>query len=165
MLLKCYNKQMGKIKKTLTNPHGLSTKQALVIAEVVNNVKHGRRPDITKATDKIYNAVTKNGSAVIANNNINKLNFREALIEGLNNANILGSRGKLSQKLAEGLDATTETDKTDYRTRLAYIQEINKVLGNYALEKSQKQSIRVNLDLTPDQIKQRIKTLQGELIE
>ena len=149
---------MPKVKKTIRNPYGLSTKQSLVIADIIQTAKNGERVNLTKSHAKFYKDPSQ-----LAYQNYNKQDFRAALIAGLADNGILGKNGKVSQKLAEGLEATTETEAIDYKTRLAYIQEINKILGTYAPEKSQSQSVRFNLDIPPDQIKQKIKSLESEL--
>jgi hypothetical protein len=151
------------VKKTIRNPYGLTKKQELVIADAIQSVANGGKLNLTASTEKIYNTKNKNGSAVVAYQNYNKINFREALIAGLDNKGILGQNGKLNQRLAEGLDATTETGSIDYNNRLKYTQEINKILGTYAPEKKQTSKLNINLDLSPKEMEQRIKTLQSEL--
>jgi hypothetical protein len=157
---------MPKIKKTLHNPQGLSIKQRAVIADVIQNVENGKGLTLTKSTAKIYQTKTPH---ILSNKNLHKDNFREALLIGLAKQKIIGHNSRIETKLIEGLDAINEDSKTgvqaiDYRTRLAYIQEINKITGVYAPNQQQQSRFSLNIDTTPDMLKERIQTLQSQLL-
>ncbi len=152
-----------KINKTLANPHGLSTKQTLVIEDMIKNVEEGYGLTATQSHQRFYQ--TKN-PAIIANENLNRPNFREALITGLTKRRILGKNSIMEKKLTEGLDATTVTENgetIDYRNRLSYIQEIAKIVGLYAPEKIDKRTLNLNIDVEPAELDKRIEQLQNEL--
>jgi hypothetical protein len=155
---------MPKIKKTIRNPYGLSTKQKLVIEDVAENIKAGKGLTLTASHKKIYQ--TKN-PAVLANENINRPNFRLALIEGLKKRKILGPNSIVEQKLSEGLDANFYTKSgieiVDHRTRLAYIQEINKIADVYAPSRTEQKTLSLNLTMTKEELDEKIKSLQTQL--
>ena len=159
---------MPKINRTPQNPHGLSLKQTATIADIINDVKTGKGISPAKSTAKFYKAKSKKVFAVIATENLNRPNFRVALLEGLSNAKILGKNSKIETGLMAGLEAvqathTRDGDFTDidYRTRLAYIQEINKIAGVYAPEK--RQNLQFNIEGTPEEVRQRVENLRSEM--
>ena len=65
-------------------------------------------------------------------------------------------------RLDEGLDAK-DGEKVDFRTRLDYVKEINKVSGVYAPTKTESKSMKLNLDMSKEELEGKIKELQGEL--
>ena len=157
---------MPKIKPTITNPHALSVKQSLVIADMVEDAQNGKSIDPTKSHKKVYKVKNKQNASSIANQNYNKLNFRQALIDGLRDRKILGKNGKIEKRLSQGLDASINTPKGkrwDFKTILSYIQEINKITGAYAPDKSMRLGLNLNTDLTPQELDKKIRELQGEL--
>lgn len=157
---------MPKIPKTPRNPYGLSIKQQAVIQDVIHNVQTGKGLTLTKSTAKIYQG--KN-HAITSNKNLKKVNFREALLNGLKDQKIIGKNSKIETKLIEGLDAITENDKTgiqvDYATRLKYIQEINKITGVYAPQQTNQSRFTLNATVTQEELQARIHTLKDQLQE
>lgn len=158
---------MARPKKTKHNPYGLTPKQQATIAQVVKDVEDGKSLQLSKAHAKYYN--TKN-PAVLASENMNRPNYRQALLAHLTKRKIIGNNSKVQKRLEEGLDAVSaiSTQKgiihaTDYKTRLAYVQELNKITGVYAPEKSERKSLNLNVDMTEEQLDNKIKALQGEL--
>ena len=150
--------------KTKINPYGLTKKQNFVIQEAIETIKQNKNLNLTKITAKYYN--TKYPDE-ISNQNYHKLNFREALINGLTKRKILGNNSIIEKKLTEGLEAITTTkdngEQTDYKTRLSYIQEINKIAGLHAPEKIDKRTLNLNIDIPSDELDKRIQQLQQEL--
>jgi hypothetical protein len=51
----------------------------------------------------------------------------------------------------------------DYATRLKYIQEINKIAGVYAPERKETKTLRLNVDVSEEELDEKIKKLQREL--
>lgn len=153
---------MAKPKKTKQNPRRLTAKQSMVVEDMVHDVESGQGLDPTKSHLKIYRTKKKSVASVMANENLKRPNFRQALIDGLTKRKILGKNSQVEKQLQKGLKATHK-GKPDHKTRLAYIQEINKVAGVYAPEKKQIGKLNINLDLTPDQLKNRVKQLKDEL--
>jgi len=154
---------MARPKKTLRNPHQLTAKQKLVIEDIVEDVSQGKGINPTKSHNKIYNIEKIETAKSMASENLHKPNFQQALIEGLKKREIIGSNGKLEQRLAEGLDATDTDKNPEYRTRLSYIQEINKITGVYAPVKIDQRSLSLRANVTPEQIDEKIDRLQEEL--
>lgn len=156
------------VKKTLRNPHGLSNKQRLVIDDIVADVEQGKPINPVKSTGMIYNTKNKRSTAVITSQNLSKLDFRQALIEKLSKSKIIGKNSRIAHKLEEGLDAIITTKRghaVDYKTRLAYIQEINKITGVYAPEKSEKKTLNLHIDMSEAELQEKITQLQQELTE
>jgi hypothetical protein len=149
-----------KVKKTSSNPHGLSNKQKLVMEDMLDDASHGKPIRAIESVRKFYDTKPKNLYKV-TNQVLNNENFRQALIEGLKGRKILGANSIVEQKLDEGLDALTEKGEVDYKARLAYIQEINKIAGVYAPEK--KSSLNLNLDMTEEDLDKHIRELTDEL--
>lgn len=171
-----------KVKKTAKNPYGLSAKQQIVIADMIEDVDSGRGLNPLKSHLKIYSTKSAKGASSLASTNLGRIDFREALIEGLTKRKIIGKNSKVEKRLDEGLDAVNyqplivdRDDKgrpvyeykkrPDKRVRLAYIQEINKVVGTYAPEKKQVGRFNFNMDLTHEELVKRIKELDKELSE
>jgi len=154
---------MPKVNKTIKNPHGLSNKQKLVIEDMVRKAAKGKAITPVKSTSKIYDVGSENMAKVITSKNLSNPDFREALMEGLEKRTILGKNSLIEQKLDEGLDAVDKEGNVNYDTRLKYIQEINKVAGMYAPEKKETKSLRLNIDMTQEEVNKKIKTLQEEL--
>lgn len=152
---------MPKIKKTLDNPYGLSTKQRMVIEEVKAKVSRGEKFSLFDATQKYYNAKDKrNVEQVVIYNNHNQ-NFREALVASLTEKNIIGANSKTEDRLLEGLDAEGKDGSVDYEARLKYIQEIHKITGMYAPEV--KKNLNLNLDMSEDELDTKIEELKKQL--
>lgn len=157
---------MPKINKTKSNPFGLSIKQRAVINDMVNDVQTGKGMSPVKSHAKIYPVKNKNVAYQLANRNVSKDNFREALLFQLKENNIIGKNGKVERRLMEGLDAKTTGKfggEADPKVRLEYIKEINKITGVYAPEKKQTASLKLRMDLTPEQIDRNIEKLTKEL--
>lgn len=117
--------------KTASNPHGLSVKQSLVIKDLVNSIRIGSPFSPTDSHLKYYNVKKRSTAAVMANENLNRPNFVEALHQELKYSVL----EKTAQVLTQGLNAL-RIEKNgdlapDYSTRLKYIQEINKIVGIY----------------------------------
>ena len=53
----------------------------------------------------------------------------------------------------------------DYRIRLEYIKEINKIAGVYAPEQKETRKLSLNLNMSEEEATQKIKELKGELGE
>lgn len=158
---------MPKIKKTIRNPHGLSLKQQVVIQDMIEDVSAGRGLSPAKSHSKIYNVKTPKNGAVVAQKNLHKVNFREALMEGLRERKILGENSLVEKRLNQGLNAKTQTprgDKLDLKVILEYIKEINKIGGMYAPEKRATARFNFNIgDAGPEELKRRAKELRKEL--
>ena len=154
---------MVAIPKTVKNPHGLTIKQHLVIADLIGDIELGKGIDPVKSTQKFYKVKNKESASVIAAENLGRLNFREALIDMLEKKKIIGTNGKVGRVLMEGLDAETITGREDHKTRLAFIQEINKITGAYAPERVDKRSLHLNINVSDEEIHNNINKLQSEL--
>lgn len=126
---------MPKVIKTRENPFGLSVKQHLVIIDLVRTIKEGSPINLTAAHMKYYDVHKRTTASVMANENINRPNFREALSSMLVDVGVLSVSGKIVQCLSGGLNAYHISDSSepipDYRTRLDYIKEINKICRVY----------------------------------
>ena len=140
----------------------LTIKQEATIGEVMKDLKEGKKLDVASAVGRIYNVNGPESAVAIANKNLKNDNFREALLIALENRDILGPGGKIENRLAEGLDAE-DKHGVDYKTRLEYIKEINKIAGVYAPDKKETKSLRLNLNLTPEEVAERISSLSEEL--
>lgn len=121
---------MPYIRVSIRNPYGLSIKQKLVINDMVDDILHGRGMDAARSTKKFYNVKNDNVAAVIAHQNLNRLNFQQAFDAKLKQSNI---SGKITTALTEGLDAVDSMGNIDHGTRLNYIKEINKIIGVYPI--------------------------------
>lgn len=154
---------MVAIKKTLENPHALSNKQKLVIADLLQDITTTGKMDVKKSHRIVYGKQSDASLPVTVSQNLNRANFREALIEGLQQKKIIGVNGKIGKVLMEGLDAVTLTGAIDHKTRLLYVQEINKITGAYAPEKMEKRSLHLNLNITDEELHNKINQLQSEL--
>ena len=153
-----------KAKRTLDNPYGLTTKQRLAVEIMVKNAKAGKGLQPAKAHQLVYS--TKRPS-VQAYANMQRDYFRDALIAGLADAGLIGVKGKISQRLVEGIDAvklTADGKKApDLQTRLKYIQEINKIVGAYAPDRLETKRVSFNVSASKEDIEQKIQELQEEL--
>lgn len=157
---------MPKIPITARNPYGLSSKQKLVIDDMVNDIEHGKKLDAVKSTKLAYNTTNDKVIANVNSKNMSKDGFRQALIDGLSKSKIIGANSKVEQRLAEGLDALTtgkDGGEVDHKTRLAFIQEINKITGVYAPEKIDKRTLKINVDMSSEELQDKINQLQAEL--
>jgi len=154
---------MPKIKVTKRNPYGLSTKQGLVIEDMLNDVKNGDGLKPVKSTAKIYPVKNNNVAQTMAIKNIGRDNFRKALIDGLLKRQIIGKNSKIEKRLDQGLNAKTGKKKDDYQIRLSYAQEINKIVGVYSPVKSQSENLNLNVDISKEELDTRINTLQEQL--
>jgi len=154
---------MPKIKVTAKNPYGLSTKQRLTIADMLNDVEQGRGLKPAKSTAKIYPAKNANYANQIAVQNIHKLNYRQALLDGLLKRKIIGKNSKVEKRLTQGINAKTGKKKDDYEIRLKYAQEINKISGVYSPQITESKSLNLNVDITKEQLDNRIEQLQDQL--
>lgn len=70
----------------------------------------------------------------MANENLNRHNFMDALLQELEYQGVLGVSGKVEEVLTQGLDAYKKIGKEyypDYLNRLKYVQEINKIARVY----------------------------------
>lgn len=157
---------MPKIKRTTRNPHALSAKQRLVIQDIVHDVEQGKPIDAVKSTQLAYSKAKHKTVIAMSSKNMNKDDFRNALVESLGRSKIIGKNSLISKKLTEGLDAVTTGKfggEVDYNTRLRYIQEINKITGVYAPERSEKKTLNLHVDMSSEELDNKIKELQAEL--
>jgi hypothetical protein len=89
-----------------------------------------------------------------------------ALLDALERNGLIGVDSKVSRVLINGLEAVKLTKfglMDDYMARLAYAQEINKISGVYAPEKRESKNLNLNVDITPEELDQRIESLSKEL--
>lgn len=149
-----------KPKKSKTNPYGLTPKQRLTVEDVVEGVKDGKGVNLTASHARYYQTSSDNSAAVIANKNMKRDNFRQALVAGLKEKKVIGANSKVEQRLSEGLDAEND-DGLDRKTILEYIKEINKVSGAYAPQRSESKSLHLNI--SGKQLDDKIEQLQQEL--
>jgi len=154
---------MPKIKVTKSNPYGLSTKQRLTIADMLHDVEQGKGLKPVKSTAKIYPTKNANIANQIAIKNIRKDNFRQALIDGLLKRKVIGKNSIIEKRLNQGLNAKTGKKKDDYYIRLSYAQEINKIVGVYSPQKTQSQNLNLNVDISKEELDNRIEQLQEQL--
>ncbi len=125
---------MPKILRTPKNKYGLSIKQQMVIKDIVSDIKNNRPFNPNASHKKYYRVKNKASLSVITHENLNRPNFKEALFEALEYEGVLGVSGNAPQVLISGLNAYQIIDGEkvpDYKTRLKYIQEINKITGVY----------------------------------
>ena len=157
---------MPKIRKTKDNPHALSPKQRAVIEDVVQNIKAGKGMDLPASVARIHQS---NHPRVIASQHLHRVNFREAMIEELYKTKTIGKNGRVNQVLKEGLEAVKYTKDgdiagEDYQARLAYAQEINKIIGVYAPERTDKRTLNVNMNIPPEELDKRIQDLKDQVM-
>lgn len=158
----------------------LSIKQEAVIADVLKTVKRGEKLSVAKSVEKIYDVKSSKVASVIASQNLANPDFRLTLLEALEERSIIGADSKVEKVLAEGLDATKgvslvvghdERGKpildieqvADHGTRLEFAKEINKIAGVYAPEKRETKKFSFNLNMSKEEVADRIKALRGEL--
>jgi len=142
--------------------HKLTPKEEAVIVETVRSVNEGEKFSVARSVEKIYD-VKKTSAAAMASKKMRNDDFRLTLLTALENRNIIGADSKVEQVLDEGLEATTLGDDPDYRVRLDYAKEINKIAGVYAPEKRETKSMHLNLDMTEEELDKKIKELSEEL--
>lgn len=155
---------MPKSYPSKDNPHGLSPKQRAVVLDVVDNIRSGKGLDVAGSVSRIHQ--TKHPS-IIASRHMSRPNFREALIDELYRSKTIGKKSRVNEVLQEGLEAIKVTrygDQVDYQARLAYVQEINKVVGAYAPERQDKRVMTLNVDLSPEELDKRIQELKNEVM-
>jgi hypothetical protein len=138
----------------------LTYKQELVIADIAAKVEHGKPMKVLESVEKFYNVKNRTNAHVVMHRNMQKQNFREALISSLVDKKVLGANSKTERVLLEGLEATKPDESVDYDVRLKYVQEINKVAGVYAPEV--KKSLNLNMDMSEEELDKRIKELQAQ---
>jgi len=142
----------------------LTPKQQAVVEIAVNDVAEGRGLDLTEATRKIYNVNGKRSAQAISGKNLTRKHFRQALMNGLTKRNIIGENSRVEVVLDQGLDAEFK-GRPDHKTRLEYVKEINKISGVYAAEKRETKSMNLNIDMSQEELEERIKNLNKELNE
>lgn len=140
----------------------LTTKQEAVITEVVRDVKKGNKLSVADAVERIYNVSSRKSAHAVASKNLSNPDFRSALLKALEERDVLGKGSKVENRLVEGLDAESKGE-TDYRTRLEYIKEIHKIAGVYAPEKHESRKMTLNLNMSKEELEEKIKTLREEL--
>ena len=156
---------MPKAKITPTNPYGLTSKQRLTAELVARNIADGNGVNMMEAHNDIYAPKSKKTASNMARVNGGIEGFRLEIIEGLRKKKLLGVNGKLQQRMAEGLNAKlVGSGKPAYTIILAYIKEINKVLGVYAPVKIDQRTLNLRSTLTPQQLHANISGLEGELL-
>ena len=140
----------------------LTPKEDAVIRDVVKSVKGGEKFSVSKSVERIYDVSSKASASSIAYKKMANEDFRITLLNALEDRDIIGADSKVEQRLTEGLDAEAKGE-TDYRTRLEYIKEINKIAGVYAPEKRETKSLKLNLDMTKEELESKIASLKDEL--
>ena len=156
---------MPKAKVTATNPHGLTVKQRLTADLIASDIADGKGVNMIRAHQDIYPTKNKNTAKSIAHSNGGIATFRLEIIKGLRKKRILGVNGKLQQRLAEGLNAKlVGSGKPALMIILAYIKEINKVLGVYAPLRIDQRTFNLKASRTPQELHDNIVGLEGELI-
>ena len=141
--------------------HKLTPKEEAVISDVIRSVNEGESFSPAKSVERIYD-VRKSSAATIASKKMRDDDFRNALMRALEERRIIGADSKVEQVLAEGLDATSGEDP-DFKVRLDYAKEINKIAGVYAPEKKETKSLHLNLNMTEEEMEEKIKELQEQL--
>lgn len=139
----------------------LSIKQEAVIADVIRSVNGGGGFSVAGSVEKIYNA-TKESASTLASRYLRDDDFRGTLLSALESRKIIGANSKVERRLVEGLDAET-VNGADYHSRLEYIKEINKIVGVYAPEKRETKSLSLNLNMTKEELDEKVRSLQEEL--
>ena len=157
---------MPRSSKTPSNPHGLSRKQLTVVSDVVENIRQGKGLDVTASVARIHQ--TKNPST-IASRHMSNIDFRQALIDELYRSKTIGKNSKVNKVLTEGLEAVKYTRDgdiagEDFQARLAYVQEINKITGVYAPERTDKRVLNMSIDLSPEELTKRIEELKNQVM-
>jgi hypothetical protein len=150
-----------KINKTTINPHGLTMKMDLVVKDVANKVRNGKKPNMVDSVEKFYNTKNRKSATRVLEYNMSRPNFREALVDSLIEKNIIGANSTTENVLLEGLEAIDKNGDANHDTRLKFVQEINKIAGVYAPEK--KSTLNLNLDLSEEELDDKIKELQEQL--
>ena len=158
-----YNTPVARVSSTdPTKRQKLTTKQAGVIADAVKGVREGGKLKLAESVEKIYNVSSIHSARSIATANWGKEHFREALLNALEERKIIGADSKVEKVLTSGLDAEKEGE-VDHRTRLDYAKEINKISGVYAAEKKETKTMKLNMDLSEEELNRKINALREEL--
>jgi len=157
---------MSKPPKISSKPRKLNIRQQAVIQDIVSEVKKGNGLNPTASHRKFYSLKS---ARISSSNNMRKYDFRQALIEELKKAKVIGTNSKVNQVLKEGLDAVKYTKEgdiagEDFQARLAYVQEINKITGVYAPERQDKRTLNMNIDLNGEELDKRIEELKGQVM-
>ena len=139
----------------------LTSKEEAVIVDVVRSVNKGDKFSVARSVERIHDA-TKKSSAVIASRKMSNDDFRNTLMAALEQREIIGADSKVEQVLSEGLDALTEKENPDFRVRLDYAKEINKIAGVYAPERRETKSMHLNLNMSEEELKKKIAELGKE---
>lgn len=147
---------------------GLTHKQELVILDQINRIERGKGVNLTDSFDKIYNTKNRRSAQSMASTYWRENeNFRNALIEGLINNGVIGRDSKVEKRLNEGLDAVkvdSDGEKhVDYKNRLDYVKEINRITGAYAPDKSETRRMTLNVKVSDKELDKKINQLQNEL--
>lgn len=144
---------------------GLTHKQRLVIEDLAKKINQGKPMDAASSTQKFYDVKNRKNAQKITYRNFKSSDFRNALLQELDRYQVIGKDSKVSTKLTEGLEATNDRGNIDFNARLKYIQEINKIAGIYAPTQSETKTMNLNVDITKEELDDRIKQLQSELGE
>lgn len=139
-----------------------------MIIDQIDRIQRGKGVNLTDSFDKVYNTKNRQVARSMASNYWRESdNFRNALIEGMLNKGILGPDSKVEQRLNEGLDAVkvdSDGEKhVDYKNRLDYVKEINRIAGAYAPDKSESRKMTLNVKVSDKELDKKINQLQSEL--
>lgn len=155
---------MPGVNKTLENPRGLTGKQLLTAQIIAQDIKDGNGVKLSEAHERVYPVKNRNTASAVATSNIHKVNFRDEIIAYLVKMKVLGVNGKLQRRLSQGLDAKlVGSGKPAYTIILAYIKEINKVLGTYAPVKVDQRTLNLRSTMTPKELHANIEGLEQEV--
>jgi len=141
----------------------LTAKQKLVIEDIAKTINEGKPMNAVESTKKFYNVKNTQNASNISSRNMKSKDFRNALLEELDKYKVIGNDSATSRKLAEGLEALNDKGNVDYNARLKYIQEIHKIVGMYAPTQTEKKTMSLNVDVTKEELDERIRLLQEEL--
>jgi len=141
----------------------VTAKQRLVIEDIAKKINDGKPMNAVESTERFYDVSSRASAKTISSRNFSSKEFRDALLEQLDKYGVVGKDSKISTKLAEGLEATSDKGDIDYNARLKYIQEINKIIGMYAPTQTEKKTMNLSLDMSKEELEERIEKLQKEL--
>jgi hypothetical protein len=136
----------------------------MVVADIVGDIKQGRAMNVKKSVSKFHNTKYP---AQLAYKQMQNPDFRQAIIDDLNKAKVIGKGGTINNVLQEGLDAVKLTkfgEVDDFPTRLAYIQEINRITGVYAPDRTDRRTLNVNMNVSPEELEERITELKEQVM-